>query len=55
MRSCVIKEIYCRDCRLLLAKFNTEYFSDNTISEIVRVQYRSHIKDGHSLSTREPE
>jgi hypothetical protein len=46
------KEIYCRDCGIVLAKFNIRYFSDNAISELVRVQYGFHIKNGHSVSTR---
>ena len=33
------KEIYCRDCRLVLAKFNIKYFSDNTISELIKIGY----------------
>ncbi|CAN5168106.1 hypothetical protein BH18THE2_BH18THE2_17520 [soil metagenome] len=46
------KHIYCQDCNTLLAKYNTRYFSDINIAELVRVHYHSHIKDGHSLITR---
>jgi hypothetical protein len=46
------KHIYCQDCNTLLAKYNTRYFSDINIAELVRIHYHSHIKDGHSLITR---
>jgi len=46
------KHVYCRDCNLLLAKYNTRYFSDVNIAELVRIHYHSHIKQGHSLVTR---
>ena len=46
------KEIYCSDCRTVLARFSTKYFSDADIAELVRLHYSSHIKDGHSMETR---
>ena len=39
------KEIYCRDCGLVLAKFNIKYFTDNSISELVRLQVRFPYKE----------
>jgi hypothetical protein len=46
------KHVYCQDCNILLAKYNTRYFSDVNIAELVRIHYHSHIKEGHSLITR---
>jgi hypothetical protein len=46
------KHVYCQDCNILLAKYNTRYFSDVNIAELVRIHYHSHIKQGHSLVTR---
>lgn len=46
------KHVYCQDCNILLARYNTRYFSDVNIAELVRIHYHSHIKEGHSLITR---
>lgn len=46
------KEIYCSDCKIVLARYSTKYFTDADINELVRLHYSSHIKDGHSMETR---
>lgn len=46
------KEIYCSDCKTVLARYSTKYFSDADINELVRLHYSAHIKDGHSMETR---
>lgn len=43
------KQVYCQDCKMLLANYNTKYFSDLNIAELIRLHYHSHIKNGHSL------
>ena len=46
------KEIYCSDCKTVLARYSTKYFTDSDINELVRLHYSAHIKDGHSVATR---
>jgi hypothetical protein len=46
------KEIYCSDCKMLLAKYSTKYFTDADINMLVRSYFSSHIKNGHSIETR---
>ena len=46
------KEIYCSDCKTVLARYSTKYFTDTDINELVRLHYSAHIKDGHSMETR---
>jgi hypothetical protein len=46
------KQVYCQDCNVFLAKYNTRYFSDMNIAELMRIHHYSHIKEGHSLITR---
>ena len=46
------KEIYCSDCKIVLARYSTKYFTDADITELVRLHYSAHIKDGHSVATR---
>ena len=46
------KEVYCADCKLVLARYSIKYFNDADITELVRIQYSSHIKEGHVVETR---
>lgn len=46
------KEIYCQDCKTVLAKYNDCCFTDSNIFELARIHYHSHIKSGHSLIIR---
>ncbi len=46
------KEIYCRDCKIILARYNIEYFSDDSINELSKLHYYYHIKEGHSIIVR---
>jgi len=46
------KEIYCSDCKIVLARYSMKYFTDADINELVRLHYSAHIKDGHSMETR---
>lgn len=46
------KEVICQDCNLVLARYNSEYFSDLKVTELTRVHYSSHIRSGHSVTTR---
>ncbi|MGA9154793.1 MAG: hypothetical protein WBZ36_29770 [Candidatus Nitrosopolaris sp.] len=45
------KEVHCRDCTLVLARYNVKYFTDSKIAELVRLYYHAHIKAGHALVT----
>jgi hypothetical protein len=46
------KEIYCSDCKTVLARYSTKYFTDADINELVHLHYSAHIKNGHSMQTR---
>jgi hypothetical protein len=46
------KEIYCSDCKTVLARYSTKYFTDANINELVRLHFLAHIKKGHSLEMR---
>jgi len=49
------KEIYCSDCKIVLAKYSLKFFSDADINELVHLHYSAHIKDGHCMETRHAE
>jgi hypothetical protein len=46
------KEIYCQDCKIILAKYNEDYFSDANIDELSKLHYYYHVKEGHSVIIR---
>jgi hypothetical protein len=46
------KEVYCANCKMVLARYSTKYFDDADITELVRIHYSSHIKEGHIVETR---
>lgn len=46
------KEVYCATCKTVLARYSTKYFDDADITELVRIHYSSHIKEGHVVETR---
>jgi hypothetical protein len=49
------KEVYCRDCSTVLARYNLKYFSESKIAELTRLHHQAHIKSGHALVTRSSE
>jgi len=48
----VYKEVYCVDCKKVLARYSTRYFTDDNINELVHIHYSSHIREGHEVETR---
>jgi predicted transcriptional regulator len=52
MLGVTFKEIYCRDCKIILARYNIDYFSDDSIDELSKLHYYYHIKEGHSIIVR---
>jgi hypothetical protein len=48
----MFKEIYCSDCKIVLARYSTKYFTDANINVLVRQHLFMHIRKGHSMETR---
>ena len=46
------KEVFCHDCKIILARYNADYFSDLKITELTRLHHNAHIRNGHSVTTR---
>ena len=46
------KEIFCQDCKIILARYNDDYFSEASINELSKLHYYYHIKEGHSIILR---
>jgi predicted transcriptional regulator len=52
MLGVTFKEIYCQDCKIILARYNIDYFSDDKIDELSKLHYYYHIREGHSIIVR---
>lgn len=52
MQRVPFKEIYCQDCKIILARYNEEYFSEASIDELSKFHYYFHIREGHSIIVR---
>ncbi len=48
----MFKEIYCSDCKMVLARYSTKYFTDPNINVLVRSHFFTHIKNGHFMEIR---
>jgi hypothetical protein len=48
----MFKEIYCSDCKIVLARYSTKYFTDSNINVLVRSHFFAHIRNGHSMEMR---
>lgn len=49
------KEIFCQDCKIILARYNDDYFSEASVNELSKLHYYCHIKEGHSIILRKKE
>ena len=45
----MLKQVYCTDCKMVLARYSTKYFTDLNINTLVRSYFSYHIKNGHSM------
>jgi hypothetical protein len=48
----MLKEVYCSDCKIVLARYSTKYFTDLNINTLVRSYFSYHIKNGHTMEMR---
>jgi len=43
------REIYCNDCKKMLAKYNTIYYSEDTVAELIQTIHVIHSRAGHHI------
>jgi hypothetical protein len=49
------KEVYCNNCKRVLGRYNTKYFSDAKIAELIKSSHTSHYRGGHQITVRKTE
>ncbi|MDI1496047.1 MAG: hypothetical protein K8823_1355 [Cenarchaeum symbiont of Oopsacas minuta] len=43
------REIYCKDCKKVIGRYNMKYYSDDKIGEVIKTGHAAHVKDGHNV------
>ena len=43
------REIYCNDCKKMLARYNSKYYSENMIDELIQTLHVIHTRAGHHI------
>ncbi len=46
------REIYCNNCKKILGRYNTKYYSESKIGEVIRTNHSLHVREGHDLEQR---
>ena len=42
-------EIYCNDCKKVLARYNIKYYSEDMIAELIQTVHVAHTRAGHHI------
>ena len=42
-------EIYCNDCKKVLARYNVKYYSEDMIAELIQTIHVIHTRAGHHV------
>ena len=45
-------EIYCLNCKKVLGHYNTKFYSEDKIGELMNTTYSTHIRNGHQVNIR---
>ena len=46
------REVYCSNCKKALGHYNTKFYSEDKIGEMVNTTYSTHIRNGHQVIIR---
>lgn len=49
------REVYCTNCKKILGRYNTKYYNDDKIGELVNTTHSTHIRNGHQVNIRKLE
>jgi len=46
------REVYCSNCKKVLGRYNTKFFDEDKIGELVNTTHSTHIRSGHQINIR---
>jgi len=45
-------EVYCSNCKKVLGRYNTKFYNEDKIDELVNATHSIHIRNGHQINMR---
>ena len=45
-------EIYCKNCKKVIGRYNKKFYSEDRISELLKTIHVQHVREGHQLEIR---
>ncbi len=48
-------EIYCSNCKKVLGRYNTKFYSEDKIDELINITHSVHVKNGHRVTIKKIE
>jgi len=46
------KEVYCLNCKKVIGRYNTKFYNDDKIGELLKTTHSNHIRNGHQVTIR---
>ena len=46
-------EVYCSNCKKVLGRYNTKFYNQDKINELINTAHSMHIRKGHQINIRE--
>ena len=45
-------EAYCSNCKKILGRYSTKFYSEDKINELINTAHSTHIRNGHQVIIR---
>jgi len=45
-------EVYCTNCKKVLGRYSTKFYSEDKINELMNLAHATHIRNGHQVIIR---
>ena len=45
-------EVYCSNCKKILGRYNTKFYNEDKIDELINTAHSTHIRNGHRVNMR---
>ena len=46
------REVYCLNCKKILGRYNTKFYSNDKINELLNTTHVTHVRNGHQVKIR---
>ncbi|MCV0393589.1 MAG: hypothetical protein K5790_09935 [Nitrosopumilus sp.] len=46
------REVYCINCKKVLGRYNTKFYNEDKIGELLKTTHSNHIRNGHQVNIR---